>query len=313
MYLGQCMQLQSDNAHSSTANSTSAPAIVPFRQCKLTELLFSNSYPSNNHRGAGVPKAPQKAIMVVTADPLGDYNATSQILRYSALAREVTVPRIPSLTSSIVHSIPSSTIPRPNTAMSTTSGRSTPQLLHGGSGAASAVRELEGELQQAYAQMALLRQDLELQTLRLDEETQRRLLAEQAWTSAESRMEAMETDIREEVWGEMEGRLFEEQRRWRAARDAEKEDGEAFVDRKLDILTRGMEEVEIFEDEEPSMLEHAEKLEDENQRLREKVRALEDAQQREKENLSQRSPSKKIKVLKTRRWEGSALGLDGTP
>lgn len=126
-------------------------------------------------------------------------------------------------------------------------------------------------------------------------------------------MEAMETDIREEVWGEMEGRLFEEQRRWRAARDAEKEDGEAFVDRKLDILTRGMEEVEIFEDEEPSMLEHAEKLEDENQRLREKVRALEDAQQREKENLSQRSPSKKIKVLKTRRWEGSALGLDGTP
>src|SRR5690606_4112554 len=67
--------------------------VVPFRQCKLTELLFTNSFPPPNstHR-----RNPQRAVMIVTADPLGDYNATSQILRYSALAREVTVPRAPS-------------------------------------------------------------------------------------------------------------------------------------------------------------------------------------------------------------------------
>ena len=40
--------------------------------------------------------------MIVTADPHGDFNATSQILRYSALAREVTVPRIPSITETIL-------------------------------------------------------------------------------------------------------------------------------------------------------------------------------------------------------------------
>ena len=80
-------------------------SIVPFRQCKLTELLFSNSFPSssqhtsahsNNHL-----RNPQKAVMIVTADPVGDFNATSQILRYSALAREVTVPRVPSVVSTI--------------------------------------------------------------------------------------------------------------------------------------------------------------------------------------------------------------------
>lgn len=84
MYLGQCMQMQSDNA-----DPTKSSNIVPFRQCKLTELLFSNSFPSSSssHHLARSPKPPQKGIMIVTADPLGDYNATSQILRYSALAR----------------------------------------------------------------------------------------------------------------------------------------------------------------------------------------------------------------------------------
>ena len=42
--------------------------------------------------------------MIVTADPHGDFNATSQILRYSALAREITVPRIPSITQRMLSS-----------------------------------------------------------------------------------------------------------------------------------------------------------------------------------------------------------------
>ncbi|KAL1301817.1 hypothetical protein AAFC00_006005 [Neodothiora populina] len=309
MYLGQCMQLQSDNS----TDSSRPQNIVPYRQCKLTELLFSNSYPSTNPRGgeSQSKKAPQKAIMIVTADPLGDYNATSQILRYSALAREVTVPRIPSLTSTMIHGVP--TLPRPGTAMS---GRSTPTLR---------VNEIEQELQAALQQISLLREELEMQQMRLEEETTRRRRAEASWETAESRLDTLEFEVREEVWSEMEERLAQEQRRWRAARDADRENDEAYVDRKLDILTRGMEEedlhvvpeeeeedengenVNIYEDEEPSILQHAEALEEENAALREKIARLE----AEKEKA--RSPSKKLRVLKQRRWEGSQVGLDGSP
>lgn len=310
MYLGQCMQLQSDNSSSSTAQ------IVPFRQCKLTELLFSNSYPSTNSRSDNTPKkAPQKAIMIVTADPLGDFNATSQILRYSALAREVTVPRVPSVTSTIAQSIPA--FNRPGTAMSTsgmTSGRNTPAL--------PSQHQMEAELQQAFNEIAMLREELEIQALRLQEETNRRRQAEQSWKAAESRTDSLEQEIREEVWGEMEAQLEQEQRRWKAARDNDREDGEAFVDRKLDILAKGMEDMSVIgeedeldvyedEDEEPSMLERTEELEDENERLREQIREMQMKEVREKEN--QRSPSKKMRVLKQRRWEGSEVGLDGSP
>lgn len=302
MYLGQCMQLQSDNS----VDSSRPQNVVPFRQCKLTELLFSNSYPLANPRGGerAQQKAPQKAIMIVTADPLGDYNATSQILRYSALAREVTVPRVPSITSTILHGAPTL---RPGTAMSTASGRTTPN---------SAFKEMEAELQQAFEQMTLLREELEVQQLRLEEETTRRRQAETSWKTAESRLDTLEAEIREEVWAEMEARLEQEQRRWRAARDSERENDEVYIDRKLDILSKGLEDmgvigeegdVDIYEDEDPSMFERAEELEEENQILREKLAAME----REKE--TQRSPSKKIRVLKQRRWEGSEVGLDGSP
>jgi len=38
----------------------------------------------------------------MAANPHGDFNATSQILHYSALAQEVTVPQIPSITQTIL-------------------------------------------------------------------------------------------------------------------------------------------------------------------------------------------------------------------
>ncbi|KAK8097268.1 hypothetical protein PG999_013212 [Apiospora kogelbergensis] len=78
-----CVEMQSD------MGNTSKPNLVPFRQCKLTELLFSNSFPSPSFTQSSSihRRNPQKAVMVVTADPVGDFNATSQILRYSALAR----------------------------------------------------------------------------------------------------------------------------------------------------------------------------------------------------------------------------------
>ncbi|EGP90723.1 uncharacterized protein MYCGRDRAFT_98983 [Zymoseptoria tritici IPO323] len=261
MYLGQCMQMQSDNAHATT---------------------------------------PNLAIMVVTADPLGDFNATSQILRYSALAREVTVPRIPSVTSTILSGTTFNAA-RPGTA---SSGRTTP----------SAVVE---ELEAALAELERLRADLEVTQLRLEEETQRRIEAEASWTTAEMRIEDVEAEIRQEVFAEMESQMAREQRRWRAARDEEQDLNDAHIDRKLEIMARGIQ-VEVFEDAEdekenalPSDVgtksgkndQRLEDLEDENQRLRERL-ALAEREQ------GLRSPSKKMRVLKTRKWDGSGMGLD---
>ncbi|KAG9527248.1 P-loop containing nucleoside triphosphate hydrolase protein, partial [Aureobasidium melanogenum] len=284
MYLGQCMQMQGDNA-----DPTKASNIVPFRQCKLTELLFSNSFPSSSSsHHIRSPKPPQKGIMIVTADPLGDYNATSQILRYSALAREVTVPRVPSYTSTIVP------LARPGTSAS---GRLTPS-----NPAAS-----DTALESALAELALLRQDLELTQLRLEEETQRRKEAESSWLTAENRLESLELELRDEIWEEFESQLESERRRYHAAREVEQEHVDQHLDRKVEILTRGLSEVQVREDSDAEGEEKIAELEEENARLREKVQAFE----REKEN---QSPVRKMRVLKPRKWEGKeefGVGLFG--
>jgi hypothetical protein len=216
--------------------------------------------------------------MIVTADPLGDYNATSQILRYSALAREVTVPRIPSYTSTMIP------LARPGTSAS---GRLTP----------SNPSTSDAALEAALADLALLRQDLELTQLRLEEETQRRREAESSWLTAETRLESLELELRDEIWEEFEGQLASERRRYHAAREAEQDHVEQHLDRKLDILTRGLAEVEVCEDGETEGEEKVKELEEENLRLREMVQAFE----REKEN---QSPVRKVRVLKPRKWEG---------
>ena len=300
MYLGQCMQMQSDKARMSTVHgAAAAERLVPFRQCKLTELLFSNSFSGKHHHDQ------QKAVMIVTADPHGDFNATSQILRYSALAREVAVPRIPSVTSTYLSG------PAPSK-----SGRSTPS---------AAVSE---DLDNALKELARLREELEVSQLLLQEETQRRLDAEECWRAAEERIEEVEAEIREEVFDEMEARMELEMRRWRAARDAEQDAQEEHLDRKLELL--GLQyEGEEQENVDPGarvdvtkakaaesplaavpMVKYAD-LEQENEQLRERVARLE-----HEARGVMRSPSKssvgKVRVLKpSKRWQGSAgLGLE---
>lgn len=225
--------------------------------------------------------------MVVTADPLGDYNATSQILRYSALAREVTVPRIPSLTSTLPP------LPRPATSAS---GRATP-TMH---------QQATADLEEALREISLLREDLALTQLRLEEETTRRINAETSWLN---KIETLEADLREEIWDEMEEQLTVERRRFQAARTAELESNEVHLDKKLEILSRGLEEVRVHEDEE-GVEERLELLEDENKALREKLERLE----WEKEN--NKSPVRKMRVLKPRKWEGGnefGVGVLGSP
>lgn len=226
--------------------------------------------------------------MIVTADPLGDYNATSQILRYSALAREVTVPRIPSYTSTMVP------LARPGTSAS---GRLTP----------STPTANDATLEAALAELALLRQDLEVTQLRLEEETIRRKEAESSWLTASSHLETLELDLRAEIWEEFEDQLASERRRYHAAREIEQENVTSHLDAKLDILSRGLSQVDVCEDGEMQGEEKIAELESENQRLREKLQSIE----REKEN---QSPVRKMRVLKPRKWEGKeefGVGLFG--
>ncbi len=137
--------------------------------------------------------------MIVTADPVGDFNATSQILRYSALAREVTVPRIPSVTSTILSGM---------TAVGKgqgTSGRATPTSVSA------------EELEVAAMEIVRLSEEVDVLTLRLVEEENRRGEAEMAWKAAEEKSELVEQEVREECWSEMERRFEEEQGRWKGA------------------------------------------------------------------------------------------------
>ncbi|GES61896.1 kinesin family protein [Aspergillus terreus] len=264
MYLGQCLQMQSDIQD---GNKT---AMVPFRQCKLTELLFSNSFPSSNH-GSGHNRHPQKAIMIVTADPLGDYNATSQILRYSALAREVTVPRVASASESSVYSSSLGSLRAPG------SGRNSPNIA------------LSEELEQALAEIERLTSENEKLSVRLAEEEIVRTELDMRLKASEERCLVIEQEVREECWAEMDERMEEEKKKWQAALDEQACHNDEHMDRKIELLSRGFQ---IHEDPEPSRDERIEDLEFENEQLRSKIAALE-------RELMCRSPTKKSKSKNT--------------
>ncbi|KAJ4305341.1 hypothetical protein N0V90_000872 [Kalmusia sp. IMI 367209] len=280
MYLGQCMQMQSDNQGGSKN-------IVPFRQCKLTELLFSNSFPSSSR--ATHYHHPQKSVMVVTADPKGDFNATSQILRYSALAREVTVPRIPSTTSTILAGAPLK-------SSTTSSGRTTP----------SAVLE---ELEAANAEIARLTAEVEIFALRLAEESARRKAAEASWRAAEDHMQDLEQEIRDECYAEMESAVDAERRRWQSALDNEQDNQQAHLDSKIDVVIKATkaqmrDEVKVYEDPDPELRDRVDELERENEVLKARL----EAKEREGQQRSA-SPVKKMRVLKAKKWEDPEMSM----
>jgi len=222
--------------------------------------------------------------MVVTADPQSDFNATSQILRYSALAREVTVPRVPSTTSTILSNLPAK-------HYGTSSGRSTPS---------SAVLE---ELDAANAEIARLTQDMEIFAIRLTEETQRRKAAEASWAAAENHMADLEQEIRNECFQDLEGAVDQERRRWQAVLDNEQDNQQAHLDSKIDIVIKATkaqmrDEVKVYEDPDPELRDRVDELERENEVLKAKLEAME----REAHGRSA-SPVKKMRVLKTKKWE----------
>ncbi|QQK41149.1 Kinesin, motor domain [Penicillium digitatum] len=259
MYLGQCLQMQSN------IQDGLKTALVPYRQCKLTELLFSNSFPTSHQMSRG--QYPQKAIMIVTADPLGDFNATSQILRYSALAREVTVPRAPSVCESI-------------SSVASSSHRSA-------SVCTSPNFDSTQELERAAAEITRLTRDCHSLAVRLAEEEIARSDVEMRLRAAEERCLTIEQDVREECWAEMDEKSEEERRRWQTAWDEQIGRNDEHIDKKVELVSRGFQ---IFEDSGSN--ERVEELEQENDELRRKLAALE----REMHN---QSPTRKQKLKNT--------------
>ncbi|PQE22374.1 hypothetical protein CJF32_00009349 [Rutstroemia sp. NJR-2017a WRK4] len=300
MYLGQCLQVQSD------LGSNTKPNLVPFRQCKLTELLFSNSFPSANQQHP-LPRNPQKAIMIVTADPWGDFNATSQILRYSALAREITVPRVPSITATILASSQqshSSSHSHSNSQSHTNPYSPTSPYHPRYPRSPTSPTDTERETMEIAA-LEIARMSEEIDGLRaaLSRETRCRMDWEQHALALEDKMLELEMETREECAEEMERRLEEQERRWRVVVEEAGEREGAWRDRKVEVVLRGLgggdEGVDGFagegEDKENEGRD-GEGLKEENRRLKREVEGL------RREVWNEGSPVKKKseRVLKER-------------
>ncbi|KAL7966490.1 kinesin [Trichoderma sp. SZMC 28014] len=292
MYLGQCLQAQSE------ANGSSKPNAIPYRQCKLTEILFSNSFASAPSTYNHVPsRNPQRGVMIVTADPLGDFNATSQILRYSALAREATVPRAPSFSGGMLS-------PGSN-------GHGTPRSFgNNGFGSVrshfSPVTATDERVTMEIAALEIARMSDEIEQLRgeIDIQSEARIAAEAHLLSAEDRMIDIEAAIREECALEFEQRLAMELARFKASMQIEKERHEEHWDRKVDILERSLDSATFDQgfDKENVLVEN---LTQEVERLRRENTIL-------KREMGSRSPSKRKPLEEREDYSMASGGGDST-
>ncbi|KAK2046100.1 kinesin motor domain-containing protein [Colletotrichum somersetense] len=301
MYLGQCLQAQSG------MGSNNKPTVMPFRQCKMTELLFSNSFSATSSAGVVPRRNAQRGVMIVTADAHGDVNATSQILRYSALAREVTIPRIPSITSTILADTPTTSHPP--------SGMRSPDLPqhrrgyfgHGSGGHRNfSPGSDNGDrvlMEHAALEIARMQEEITNLHIELDNEREARVSAEAHLLSMEDRLLDVEQIVREDCMAEFDARFEMELARWKATLAAEQEKGEEHWDRKMELFEKGLgvtlaEDDNAGEDKENLLIED---LEDENERLRRENEIL-------KRELAARSPTKRKPLQERDDFSGCKAG-----
>ncbi|KAF3158883.1 hypothetical protein TWF106_001122 [Orbilia oligospora] len=249
MFLGQCLEL-------STAQSLGHTPKVPYRQSKLTELLFTNSY--------NPAAEPQIAAIVVTADPAGDFNATSQMLKYSALAKSSVNLRPPTVMSGRSASgsslfshfsvVSGCTEERPDSSLSALSAASSHRAM----------------LSQDMMNMIVL---LQRQLKEADEKIK---AAEKRAEEADARCLEIEMQVREEVTSDMELRMSMMEKRMLLKLQDQAEKEEMHVDHKLDILKRTLMETNDENDRARDMEieEYIRELEAENNSLKNEVQAL---------------------------------------
>nr|CAF06110.1 related to rabkinesin-6 [Neurospora crassa] len=284
MYLGQCLQMQVaggkekvcplPNSLMERGANEPQPNLGLIRRCKLTELLFTNSFPTGNNQQQH--RNPQKGIMIVTADPHGDFNATSQILRYSALAKEVTVPRQP----------PS--FPPPNSFSNSLPPIGSPNHQY---------LSFQQTLESAALEISRLQEDLTYLRHALDSERSLREQAEAHLLSMEDKMVELEQAIREDCAEEFEKRLELEVNRWKTIVDGERERGEEFWRGKWGVFERMVEadgdvdmDMDVDSPKKPENTRLVETRTAEGQEARRQLEILADENerlQRENESLKQ--------------------------
>lgn len=267
--------------------------------------------------------------MIVTADPHGDFNATSQILRYSALAREVTVPRVPSLTQTVLAAAAPAAAPAAQ-ACSSPAGSPPPHprpfsptgpsaegysehlsLSSGnrnGSPMSSSGTDVHRTTMEAAAlEISRLSEDVEYLRQALEAERSAREEAESRLLSMEDRMIELEQAIREECTAEFERRLEMEMARWRATMQAEMERGEEHWGRKIEVFERSMGIAATSQGDGGAPYDHEdenkenvllENINEENERLRRENEIL-------RRELAAMSPTKKLPLQE----RGSDAGM----
>lgn len=266
--------------------------------------------------------------MIVTADAHGDYNATSQILRYSALAREVTVPRIPSITETILQANaapmnPSGPSPCASTSpiLSPTQIPQRPPFLPPGNTARSpnalrsfspisATSDDRVTMEHAALEIARLSDEARYLQESLKHEQGARAETEAHLLAMEDKLLELEQAVREDCVAEFEQRLAVELARWKAGMQMAIERGEEHWDRKMDVFERSLalqaatagtgdqSETGTVDDKENVLIES---LEEENARLRRELAIL-------KRELVGRTPSKRVPLMDRQDFTMSANG-----
>ncbi|KAF8429528.1 P-loop containing nucleoside triphosphate hydrolase protein [Tirmania nivea] len=260
--LGECLQTQEKMENRK-------PIIPPFRQSKLTELLLSNAFRAIS---------PQKGIMIVTADPQGDYTTTLQMLRYSALASEITVPRVAStrvVSASGGPPFAAELTKNPTTPGAASGDPEDPSFLVDNELITRLVTRLE-ETESLFRKAEDARKSAEKQCT---EALQRLVLAKQRTKEAEEQALQIEMQVREELSGEFERREKALFRAYLRRIREEEEAGREFVDRKVELAMRGLsldgeDEGGGGGDEEGEAWERVEMLGEENEMLRREVGKL---------------------------------------
>lgn len=255
--------------------------------------------------------------MIVTADATGDYNATSQILRYGALAREVTVPRIPSITEAITQAKAapmcasgSGSRTSSNPALSPIhyfsrspffSPRMTdrsPNTLRSFSPTSPSATEDRITMEHAALKISRLSEEVRQLEESLSYEREARLSAEAHLISLDDKMLELEQAIREDCVAEFEQRLALELARWKTGLQVALERGEEHWDRKMEVFERSLALQAITTDAsgghedavDNKENDLVESLEEENARLRRELTIL-------KRELAGRTPSKRAPLM----------------
>lgn len=264
--------------------------------------------------------------MIVTADPHGDYNATSQILRYSALAREIAVPRVPSITETILQTDAASVDEPASGSCGYFSPIHSPtQVFHRPPFLPPANVVQSSKAQRSFSPTSLVtsedrvtmeRAALEIARLSEDNRHLRDALSREQndhaavgaqLRSLEDKMLELEQAVREDCVAEFEQRLEVELARWKAGMQMAIERGEEHWDRKMDVFERSLtsrkatteSHIEaVAEDKENVLIESPE---GENERLRREVAIL-------KRELASRSPSKRVPLVEREDLMASAYG-----